>query len=100
MGISSLQLNIFAMTKQKSTINRQMMQISDQRDLLAQQMNKAMETSETWYKDRDYKNFQQLDQQLDQEMELLETALDALDNNLKAIEEQKDNNVKDVPKLA
>ena len=100
MGIASLQLNIFALTKHRAMKNREIMKIQDERELISQQMNFIMDNSETWYKDPEYKTFQKLDEQLDMEMETLETALEAIENNLKSIEEQKDNNVKDVPSLA
>ena len=100
MGISCFQLNIFAMTSQKSKIEKQMMSINDERDIVTAQLGKAYK-KEDWYKDANVKLLQSQDDRLDQELGQLETQLKAIQNNLESLEKQKENNIKNgVAKLA
>ena len=101
MGIACFQLNIFAMTAQKSKINLQLMSISDERDAINTQLNGIIKNSTNWYKDPAVQLLQQQDDQLDNEQKNIESQLKALEASIEAFEKQKENNTKnEVPQLS
>ena len=95
MGIACFQLNIFALTQQKNRINKQLMTISDERDMVTTRLNKLIANSEGgWYKDPNVKLLQSQDNNLDSEQKSIETQLKDIEAKLEAFEKQKENNIK------
>lgn len=89
------------MSVQQSKINKQIMAITDQRELLTGQLNSIINSNTEWYKDSNVKILEAQDDQLDMQLGQLETQLKAIESNMEAFEKQKEENIKSgVPSLA
>lgn len=98
MGFSCFQLNIFASQDQQSKINRQLMSISDQRQMLAGQMSHLRQVNKDNWTDEDVvleiKQLELADNDLDMQQQTLETKLRALQSQTEQDEKAKQNNIK------
>lgn len=101
MGISNFECNIHSMIAQKNSMNKELMRIQDKRSAITAEINQRMNTTEAWYKDEKIKQLQLQEDAFDDEIQQMETKLQAIESNLESIQKQKSSNIKsDVPQLS
>ena len=101
MGFGNFQANIFNLTKAQSKLNKQIMHITNQRDIITARITALMADGVDSSVDPEIKLLQYQDNSLDMEQKSIETQLSVITENLEKIEKQQEDNIKkEVPKLS